>query len=257
MTGEFLQSALPLLAGALLHNLWQGLLVAGLLFLILRRIPASRPGPRYAAAFVALMLLVLAVPVTVAVLAQSEGGGAAPTILSGPEVGNSSAGSAGPEPEASPGLPEIKEVVGFYGVEHRVAAKGDAPGRWRLWVVSLWGVGFLFGMVRLLRSVVAVTGLRRESEPFERFSVGKLASLCGVRGSVSVRVSGRVAGACVVGVLRPVVLLPLSMASAMPREQLEMVIAHEFAHLRRMDPLWNLVQLFAEAPDRNPTRGSK
>ncbi len=48
------------------------------------------------------------------------------------------------------------------------------------------------------------------------------------------------------GWLRPVILLPASILCEMPPEQLEMILAHELAHVRRLDYLWNLLQIAIE-----------
>ncbi len=50
----------------------------------------------------------------------------------------------------------------------------------------------------------------------------------------------------VIGYFRPVVLIPLSVASGFPPEQLEALLAHELAHIRRHDYLVNLLQTAVE-----------
>src|SRR6185436_8684766 len=50
----------------------------------------------------------------------------------------------------------------------------------------------------------------------------------------------------VVGYLRPVILVPLSFATSIPIGQLEAILAHELAHVRRHDFLVNLLQTLAE-----------
>jgi TonB family protein len=50
----------------------------------------------------------------------------------------------------------------------------------------------------------------------------------------------------VLGWLKPVVLIPSSAILGLSSQQLEMLLAHEFAHIRRMDYLINLLQIFVE-----------
>ncbi len=50
----------------------------------------------------------------------------------------------------------------------------------------------------------------------------------------------------VIGWLRPVVLLPLAVASGFPPAEIELILAHELAHIRRLDPLCNLLQVALE-----------
>src|SRR5688572_32524715 len=49
-----------------------------------------------------------------------------------------------------------------------------------------------------------------------------------------------------IGWLRPVILIPASVVSGLTTAQLEAVIAHELAHVRRHDYIANIVQTAAE-----------
>ena len=48
------------------------------------------------------------------------------------------------------------------------------------------------------------------------------------------------------GTLRAIVLLPLSAVTSLGPDELEVVIAHELAHVRRADFFWNILQTIAE-----------
>ena len=50
----------------------------------------------------------------------------------------------------------------------------------------------------------------------------------------------------VVGWLRPVVLLPPSALMGLTPHQLELIISHELAHVKRSDYLFNLLQIVVE-----------
>ena len=58
--------------------------------------------------------------------------------------------------------------------------------------------------------------------------------------------SARVAVPTVAGWLRPVVLLPASALSGLSLEQIEAILAHELAHIRRYDCLVRLIQAVVE-----------
>jgi len=49
-----------------------------------------------------------------------------------------------------------------------------------------------------------------------------------------------------VGFARSLVLLPVAVLTALTPEQLEVVLAHELAHIRRADYLWNFLQTLVE-----------
>ena len=67
-----------------------------------------------------------------------------------------------------------------------------------------------------------------------------------ISGSVRVLQSTLVNSPIVVGCFRSVILLPTSLVSGMPVPQLESILAHELAHVRRYDYLINLLQTCVE-----------
>jgi beta-lactamase regulating signal transducer with metallopeptidase domain len=58
--------------------------------------------------------------------------------------------------------------------------------------------------------------------------------------------SALVQSPAVVGYFRPVILLPLCVVSGLPEAQLELILAHELAHIRRHDYLVNVFQTLVE-----------
>jgi hypothetical protein len=73
-----------------------------------------------------------------------------------------------------------------------------------------------------------------------------LSDALGIRRAVRLLESCAVEVPAVVGSLRPVILLPVSALSGLTTEQIEMVLAHELAHVRRHDFLLNLLQTVVE-----------
>ena len=68
----------------------------------------------------------------------------------------------------------------------------------------------------------------------------------GLRIEVPVWLSSRVDIPMVVGFFRPVILLPLSLLSSLPPEQVESILLHELYHIRRKDHYINAVQTLLE-----------
>ncbi|HVX11024.1 MAG TPA: M56 family metallopeptidase [Pirellulales bacterium] len=68
----------------------------------------------------------------------------------------------------------------------------------------------------------------------------------GLRAAPAVAYCRRVSVPVVVGIVRPIILLPAWLASGLTPQQVEALLAHELAHLRRWDPLVNLLQRLAE-----------
>ena len=64
---------------------------------------------------------------------------------------------------------------------------------------------------------------------------------------VAVGVCDRLVAPVLIGVIRPMILLPPAALNGWTIEQLEMVLWHELAHLRRWDNLVNLLQRVVES----------
>ena len=99
----------------------------------------------------------------------------------------------------------------------------------------------LWGGQNLRRTSVAIADQRLlalVSQQAERIGL-KVAPVVAYCEQVSIPV--------VVGVFRPLVLLPAALASGLAPEQLQSLLAHELAHVRRYDLLVNLLQRLIEA----------
>jgi beta-lactamase regulating signal transducer with metallopeptidase domain len=74
----------------------------------------------------------------------------------------------------------------------------------------------------------------------------QLCERLGIKGQVSLRIAEHIQGPLAIGIARSLILLPAAALMALSPEQLEAVLAHELAHVRRADYLWNLVQTMVE-----------
>jgi beta-lactamase regulating signal transducer with metallopeptidase domain len=104
---------------------------------------------------------------------------------------------------------------------------------WPLALVGIYGAGVLFLLFRLMLGWRAVQAIVRASEPIDRplSDLGRRTPAIGL-----LRESALVATPMTVGILAPRILLP-SAWKLWPDEKLRAVLAHEFAHVRRRDPL--------------------
>ena len=69
----------------------------------------------------------------------------------------------------------------------------------------------------------------------------------GITQSIIIKMSPMVDFPMVMGSLKPVILIPLSLATKLSTQQLELVLAHELAHIQRQDYFWNGVQSVVES----------
>jgi beta-lactamase regulating signal transducer with metallopeptidase domain len=219
------------LALTLLHFVWQGALVAALLAAVNALLARSSARARYAAACGALLLMLAMPLVTARALGRRSGTVEAPSFT--PLA--SGAADAGVPASRTPSS---------------LAETSDALARVAPWIVLSWiaGVGLL--AVRAAGGwVVAGRLARRDTRPAPpawEARARDLARRLAIRRPVALLESLRIEVPSAIGILRPVVLLPAGIAIGMTPDQLDALLAHELAHVRRRDFLVNLLQVAAE-----------
>ena len=207
----------------LLHSLWQGALVAAI-YAALRG--GMQRGPaRYALGLAALLTLALATLWTAWRLAQAL------TATTGASLTLTAVATTVATPAAATGM-DISAVL-----------NSTLP-----WLVLAWWLGVSLQALRALREWRRLRALLQQAVALPVWQP-RFAALCrrlGVRGDVRLLGSKAPAAPIVIGWLRPVVLLPLAVASGFPPAEVELILAHELAHIRRLDPLVNLLQVALE-----------
>jgi hypothetical protein len=120
---------------------------------------------------------------------------------------------------------------------------------WLPVAVVLWLAGIVGFSLRMLIGWVHVERIRRRGTRPAAAAlacVGRLASELRISRPVALLSSALVEVPTVVGWLRPVILLPVSALSGLSPAQIEAVLAHELAHVRRHDYFINLLQTIVE-----------
>ncbi len=148
---------------------------------------------------------------------------------------------------SSPGAPRARIERGF---EPRTAEASSTSLHWSLVAGTLWAVGSLLLVSRLLLGFVSSHRVRAESESvFDSAWINLLDGArerLDVRQSVALRRSDRVPLPMTLGFLRPTILLP-GAADAYSMSRRSAVILHELAHVRRRDCGSQLVSQLAAA----------
>ena len=114
----------------------------------------------------------------------------------------------------------------------------------------LYFTGAPLALILLAAGVAGGNRLRRQSMPLEDSSIldlfDRLTHDLAIARPVTLALCDRVVSPLLIGIVRPVILLPPSALAQLTLEQLEMILLHELAHVRRWDNLVNLLQRLAE-----------
>lgn len=121
---------------------------------------------------------------------------------------------------------------------------------WLRWIVATWAIGVLFWSLRPLLGWHMLWRLKRvgvrPATDEVLATARRVATRLGLARTVRVLESTLAQVPLVIGYFRPVVLLPASLFTSIPVGQLEAILAHELAHVRRHDFLVNLLQTLVE-----------
>lgn len=227
---------------ALLHSLWQAVLMAVLLGLALRGMASRRTSLRYAMSVGALLAVVAATVVTWSVLAWrvGDGGRAARDTQTASEIARS--GGAAPMTITRPTVAGSRSAL-----LPRTGAQGLDLDRL---LITAWGCGVGVMLARMVLSLRSWRKLSRHAVVPEEMLVERADALrrrMGIVRRVRCRLSDAVVSPCVVGIISPVLLIPAALVGNLPAGQMAMVLAHELAHIRRWDALVNVLQMLVEA----------
>ena len=219
------------LGWALLHFVWQGAAVAAALSVLMPC--CRRASTRYALGVGAMILLVAAPVITFLVLLPRAQ----------PSVGWTGA------PAAAASLNRLEATFGTASVAQAALQSQPRPER-LIWLVELWIVGVGLFSLRATGGFFLIERLKRRGI---RPASSELLEMCrmlqrrlGIERAVQFGETRLAAAPAVIGLFRPVVLLPVTALTGLSEAQLEAIIAHELAHIRRLDSFVNLFQVAAE-----------
>jgi beta-lactamase regulating signal transducer with metallopeptidase domain len=230
---------------ALLHSLWQGSL-AGVLTAALLSACRHDAAGRYVVAYAGLIAMVTLPTITALTYTRHV----RPTMSIDASVEPRDAFSP-------PRLDAVRLAAGALNGPSRAVATAAANQRpeqqletWSMVAVPIWLAGVLVFFCRLLVGWTGVRRLRRTGiwpvEDDWRARIQSIADRLRLTRPVLVAASALAEVPIVIGWLRPMMLIPVAVFTGLPPAQLEAVIAHELAHIRRGDYLINLLQTTAE-----------
>jgi beta-lactamase regulating signal transducer with metallopeptidase domain len=223
------------LGWTLLHSLWQGALIAllaGLALILLRKRSAA---VRYYVTLTALATVFLLAVVTFLGYYGATGHAATPAVVLAPVSGAAHVVAA----SGGSGLPS--SLTGHF--------TDYFAGHFPL-VVLLWAAGVLVLLLRLVGGLAYAARMKSyqvtDADAGWQQKTASLAERLGLRRPARLLESGLAKVPMTIGYLKPVILLPLGALAGLAPAQVEAILAHELAHIRRHDYLVNLVQSLLE-----------
>lgn len=223
---------------ALLHFLWQGCAAAALLFIALYALRRRSAASRYAACCATLLAMAAMPVVTAMVLSRAP--------ADSPQPLNAVASTEVTVEKLSP--PATSTVVARAAravLAMPAEVSLQVMSAVRRWALPLWSIGVLLFALRFAWGCRQATVFRNSGSAASdeiAATVVRLAARMKIFRPVAALTSVAAASPSVVGWWRPAILLPAATLAGLTPEQLEAVLAHELAHIRRHDYAVNLLQ---------------
>jgi len=215
----------------LVHSLWQGallVLIASIALYLLRKSPAT---VRYTVGILTLSTQVISSLVTFFYYYLN----AAPKVLS----------------------TVLKNTAHNVADWKTLTYEISLTSKVQLWLathiqelVICWLIGAAVLVARFLGGWIYTEYLRHNARLVMnkewRARFGVLTAKLKVYQSIELKESSKILTPMVIGTLQPVVLIPIGLLLGFPTAQIEAILAHELAHIRRHDYLINMLQSFVE-----------
>ena len=226
------------LCNTLMHSLWQGVLlaaIAGLIVICTRKVSSAL---RYNLLIAALSLFAAVVAVTFTwQYKKAENVAVATVVTSHFQMAPPVVYAELPAAKTTPDISLADRFNNYLNAHHDT-------------IISIWflivcmrclQLSFgLYGTYRLRRiSIVAV-----EKDWMQR--VTQLAEALGISQNIMLLESGLAKVPMVIGNLKPVILVPIGLLTALSVEEVEAILIHELAHIKRRDYLVNVLQSLVE-----------
>jgi TonB family protein len=209
----------------LVHFLWQGAAIGLVTAAVLATCPRAMARTRYLIAGAGLVAMTMAPLVTLGLVWQTA-------------------------PAMTAGLPVFttENTVQATATAISLSTAGLTP--WLPTAVGIWALGVLLLTTRLVLAWARTERVRRiDVHPISeglQIAVSRLARDLGIRRAIALVESPWIDAPTVIGWLRPTILLPIGALTGLSVQQIEAVLSHELAHIKRHDYLVNMLQNLVE-----------
>ena len=225
------------LGATLFHSLWQGVILALLAGLVMFTTRKASAAMRYNLLTVCLGLFVVAIAFTFYTELQKPTGTAQLLNLNQKVIN----------------LPNTDQQT-ISGVQVSMSSgMNKALSLWNAYAYQIVLIWFLIICGKSIQLIVGLNGVHHLRN-YKTYAAGKkwdeklaeLSAKLGINQKVKLMQSGIAQMPMVVGHLKPLILIPLGLLNGLSNAEVEAILSHELAHIKRKDYLVNLLQSFIE-----------
>ena len=231
---KLLYNVSQILGTAIIHSLWQGLLIYTVLRLIFLAVLGLSAEKKHNLAMLALFSMVGWFGYTFYV--EFNAYDWSPTVTNYQLSDSVSLALYNTYTATAPLHPTTLED---YKAEFFSAIKTYLP-----YITALYTIGLLFNLGRLGLAWNQIRVIKQNmiGNLMLQQQVNNLAKNLGIRKSVQLSFSERVDGPCVISFIKPILLLPVTITTQLSAEEVEAILIHELAHIQSNDYLLNILQ---------------
>ncbi len=226
------------LAWALLCSLWQGLLIHGSVFILLKALPGINARAKYNLSLAGLFSILLWFVDTWSSQFQKLKG---VTVYVTRSEADALAATTYPVKVFAINEQLHQPVIGYsiQFLAHYFPA-----------IITVYIIGLAFMLFRFLMNIVQLRALKTKgiTQPEAKWNelLLQLQQRLDIARHVHLLFSTRINVPMMLGAVKPVILLPIAVINHLATEEVEAILLHELAHIKRHDYLLNIFQTIAE-----------
>jgi beta-lactamase regulating signal transducer with metallopeptidase domain len=208
----------------IVHSLWQGLLVYFILRIIFIAAPSLPADKKYTLSLVGIMSLFICFVYTLYIEIHNHSW-----------LSTNSANASVLLPAKAPA--DSNHLINS-GLSYSFI-NGYLP-----YISAVYVAGLLINGIKLIAGWNKIRQIKRLALPAEEMQqyINKLSKRLNIAQRVQIKFSELIDVPCIVGYVKPLILLPVSIASYLSACEIEAILLHELSHIKRNDYLLNLVQ---------------
>ncbi len=236
LTGKIIQAV----CWTLLHSLWQGLLLAVVTGVVMVLSKKSGSAVRYKLLSSIFILFIIITGLTFYRQMQllSVTPGTKISVVASPAPVTANINYATPAGNGGNALQGYLQKFEDYFNQHASL------------IVTIWFIIFMARCVKILSGLVYIQRIRHyktsAAPEFWAARIKVLANRLQIKRHILLLQSAIVKVPVVVGFLKPTILVPIGLLTNLSTEEVESILMHELAHIRRKDYFFNLLQCFVD-----------